>query len=561
MARHKVLSTGYTFTNGSRTITITDSKFAGFNRGNIRLIINETQNKVICSSMQKANVTVSGSNITFSSSLPVLATGDELTIEMDMGFVGADTLAVEVTAGKVSVAAALTTKGQASTSADSFDLMASKILAVTGNVTVTPVDVPSVWHDLAYEIAQWNDVTVPYRFAVLLPQGTNQVALQYGYKFKVSDGTIYSSTQSLVTIGGNESGRSGKLTKYIIFGFQTPVATLDFSSYPYISMAKKILMSYNYGMDISGIKFDGSYAGRLVNDSSLQYPLTYNSIRNKLTFTQYQYRNALNGLFIFPSFTGDATALERSIVFSDSMFYYSGITDIIFPNNIYSLTILGFQVFAGCNFMKVLRIPSSLNDFTVGGSQVFNSSWVILYIEDGVKNLNITSMTFYQSLMTYLYIGVPATSFSATFANSPNTLTWIELGAGWNFTIDLSGNAYLTAANNYPYICQKLVDYRADGTNTPTITADGTTTITGTNTQFTKVHHVGETIYVNAVSKVISTITDDNHMVMTTTVASGTNVSYGMNKVLTLASANKTALTAAYPTWQTDLQAKGWTIA
>lgn len=570
MARHKVLSTGYSFTNGSRIITITDSKFAGFNRGNIRLIINETQNKVICSSMQKANVTVSGSNITFSSSLPVLATGDELTIEMDMGYVGADVLAVEVASGKTLLASSLTTKGQASTSSDSFELMSSKVLAITGNVTVTPLDISSVWHDLAYEIAQWNDVTVPYRFAILLPQGVNQVALQYGYKFKISDGTIYNSTQSLVTIGANETGRESKLTKYIIFGFQTPVATLDFSSYPYIPLARKIQMAYNYGMDLSGIKFDGSYSGRLVNDTSVKYPITYNSVRNKLTFTLGHYRKALNGVFEFPQFTLDAITAERSITITESMFDSSGIVDIIYPENLYSLTFGGSGAFLGTQ-IKTLRIPGTLNDFiwTASASYAIQSSTVSsIVIERGIKNITLGNQVsmFYASYLQYMFIGLPVLTFNfgnQFFGNPPLTLTCIELDLGWNFTVDLSLAIYLTATNAYSYICQKLIDYRANGVNTPTLqTSTANVNVIGTNTQFTKVHHVGETIVIGGVSKTISTIVDDTHLTISTNGSvTNSGLSYGMGKTLTLASAVKTALTSSYPTWQTDLQAKGWTIA
>jgi hypothetical protein len=55
-----------------------------FTAEDIRLIVNETQKKVIASSMQKDNVIdVTGNVITFANTLPALATGDILTVEID----------------------------------------------------------------------------------------------------------------------------------------------------------------------------------------------------------------------------------------------------------------------------------------------------------------------------------------------------------------------------------------------------------------------------------------------------------------------------------------------
>lgn len=73
----------YTFTPGERSITLT--KFATVTVPDIRLIVNETQKVVICSSMQKDLVTCSGNVITFVDTLPALQAGDQLTIEVDTG--------------------------------------------------------------------------------------------------------------------------------------------------------------------------------------------------------------------------------------------------------------------------------------------------------------------------------------------------------------------------------------------------------------------------------------------------------------------------------------------
>lgn len=51
----------------------------------IRLVVNETQKKVICSSMQKSNVIVADNTITIPTSICTMQQDDKLTIEIDKG--------------------------------------------------------------------------------------------------------------------------------------------------------------------------------------------------------------------------------------------------------------------------------------------------------------------------------------------------------------------------------------------------------------------------------------------------------------------------------------------
>jgi len=72
-----------TFTPGTRSITtgITDLTI-----DDIRLFINESQMKVICSSMQKDNIdSISSGVVTYKDTFPVLAEGDHITFEIDKG--------------------------------------------------------------------------------------------------------------------------------------------------------------------------------------------------------------------------------------------------------------------------------------------------------------------------------------------------------------------------------------------------------------------------------------------------------------------------------------------
>ena len=90
------LTTNYTFTAGTRSITVSET----FTVENIRLIVNETQKVVICSSMQKDNVSVADGVITYSSSLPALQAGDKLTIELDNGVIPIFSANAEIMVGK-----------------------------------------------------------------------------------------------------------------------------------------------------------------------------------------------------------------------------------------------------------------------------------------------------------------------------------------------------------------------------------------------------------------------------------------------------------------------------
>ena len=81
----RTLIKGYTFTAGTRSIDCSNSN--PFDIENIRLIVNETQKVVICSSMQKdLIVSIIDGVITYSETLPVLAEDDKLTIEIDYAY-------------------------------------------------------------------------------------------------------------------------------------------------------------------------------------------------------------------------------------------------------------------------------------------------------------------------------------------------------------------------------------------------------------------------------------------------------------------------------------------
>ena len=125
----RTLIKGYTFTAGTRSIDCSNSN--PFDIENIRLIVNETQKVIICSSMQKdLIVSIIDGVITYADTLPTLANDDKLTIELDLGVSGAEALEAEVYEGKTNIADAISDKGIPATSADTFSILASKITQI-----------------------------------------------------------------------------------------------------------------------------------------------------------------------------------------------------------------------------------------------------------------------------------------------------------------------------------------------------------------------------------------------------------------------------------------------
>ena len=164
------LTTDYSFTAGTRVITVAGEPFTV---ENIRLIVNETQKKVLCSSMQKDFiVSVVDNVITYSNSLPALVAGDKLTIELDSGVLPVFSANAELAEGKALIADNLTTMGVVASGSESLTALGAKVLQAGLNVSVTPLtNYPPVWHDLFTVMADVYDVTKPYMYALLLTRG------------------------------------------------------------------------------------------------------------------------------------------------------------------------------------------------------------------------------------------------------------------------------------------------------------------------------------------------------------------------------------------------------
>ena len=106
----------------------------------------------------------------------------------------------------------------------------------------------------------------------------------------------------------------------------------------------------------------------------------------------------------------------------------------------------------------------------------------------------------------------------------------------------------------------ELVDKRADGVNPTTVSTNSTSPIvTGTNSQFTKVFVVGDTININAAgNRTIASIDSDTQLTLTANAAAtGTGLAYNINKTLTLGVTNLARVSAPEIAVATE---KGWTI-
>jgi len=322
----------YTFTAGTRTVQVADD--ITFSLRDICLFINETQGKFYRRALLLDKITLNAetNEITFSDDFPVLTDGDKLIIDIDH-LENAEGLTIEMNEGKKRIADALTLKGQNSTSSDTYQQMADKVVAIVSDITVTPVQSNNpYWHDLAYEVAQWADAENPYAVALLLSSSVDSIFLTGAQRYKTSDGTIYTGNQTVAISPVNETGRETKRTKFVIYRTNTPFFAMNFGSYANTPMVKKILGAYNYGNDLSAIGFDGTYSGELVNDAVTKNPIVFGSQRKSLTLYQYQFRNSTNCSFIFPEFAADASDAEKTITIPTQCFFGAFISDIQFPS-------------------------------------------------------------------------------------------------------------------------------------------------------------------------------------------------------------------------------------
>ena len=587
------LNKNYSFVAGSRSITVTGDTF---DIQDIRLIINETQKFIICSSMQKDLITsIVGSVITYSNALPVLVAGDKLTIEIDSEIGEGIGIINDYDNYRAKVAAATTLKGQNLANSDTADSAYNKIISITSNIYVEPAEqLNPYWHDLQYEVAMWADAENPYAFAILLEPSITEVFLSGATRYKLSDGRTFDSN-STQTFGANESGREDKLTKYVIFRTPTPYFSNSFGSYPNTTLNGRILSAYNYGNDLSAISFDGVRIGFIENDTTTKNPIVFGSDRKLLTLTTGQFRSTKISKFVFPAFADDATTSEKSnLVIPDYFMDGSAIYDIQFPVGLTTLTISGINAFQNCSSLTTLILPVELTTLTISGFSAFYqcTSLTTLIFPVGLTTLTIsggyafsncpslTSLILPVGLTTLTISGINAFNGcnSLTTAYFPKSITYIyiqnlntasaltklEFENKWATTVNVP-NTTLTAENTKLYILDRLADKRGDFTNATTATMLTTSPIVRfTNGNCLEIFRAGNTITLTGGTvRTILTVDNANQVTLTANGSHNlTNVAYDINRTLTLTSTVKALLVTAYgSTWADAYTAKGWTIA
>jgi len=185
----------YTFVAGSRSITISDTNFTD---QDVIVILNETQKKLLAGSFNKdLIISVVGGVITYSNTLPVLATGDKLSIDIDYGVNCVIAANQEFLDGKIAVSNALNSQGQASNTTDSLTLMASKIQSIKGEINVCPTTLPYFYHDLADILGGVITIERPRAFCILLSKTATTINLNGGSRFDLSDGRVFTDPQTI----------------------------------------------------------------------------------------------------------------------------------------------------------------------------------------------------------------------------------------------------------------------------------------------------------------------------------------------------------------------------
>jgi hypothetical protein len=553
------------FVNGSRAITIANN--SAFTAADIRLIVNETQKKILGSSMQKDLITsVVGNVITYTSSLPVLATNDVLTIEIDFGIPSSVAVVSEITDGKAEIATAINNRGGSASGSDSFSTLATKIgTALLPAVNITPLtNYPDSWHDLFVVMASVYDPTYPYMYAVLLDRSTPTAVMDM-----LVDGTI-------VVKGGEVD--AGKITRWTVF----KRSSQNFG-FAYNSTFKPYVIGFaTFNANIQNLIFNGS------SPVFLHYNSSYTVA--DIVFSTYQFHaTSINKLTIPGSTTMVLTA--NNIFYQSKFTYFSidyGITVLtISGNNIFSynasltffslpeslttISMTGLNEFTACSSLVFIKWPSLLTSLTIASNGCWQDCTALQSIAfpNSLATLALTGQyLFYRcTALTYVYLPNVSTSFSLTadntIFNGCTALTTIELGTNWKWTVNL-GSAAATYLNHdciVNLIFAKLVDKRADGVNATTVTTSTSSPIvTGVNSQFTKVFVVGDTINVNGTgNKTILSIQSDTQLTLTTNAAStGSGLSYAINKTLTLGATNLARVSAGEIAVATN---KGWTVA
>ena len=460
----------YSAVAGSRNIVIIDAP-SDITVENIRLIVNETQKVVICSSMQKDNiVSVSSGVVTYVDSLPAIADGDQFTIECDYGTSEEyQSLEQEVHSGKLAIANAIKSKGGSADNSHSLETLAADVATIPdpSGSSENPVVVQFASSSAVAAIAKHYSADTPCAIAFVWLSGDKDeytVALPSCDKLALSDGTYQENfAGGSVTIAPVE----GDLWKYAVcmFGSTNNAQSVSatYASGKPTSLYEFAAINMNI-LTING--FSGTNARIITSNVSVS------DVGNNC-FEKYYFINI--------PFKG-ITQLS-----GNSCFYgCSSLQSVDMPS---LQTISGGSAFQACSSLQSVNMPSLQ---TISGTYCFNGCTLLQSIElpslttisnyqcfTGCSNLQsviLPSLTCFNSNQCFTYdlnlnkieikqgtdFSLNFSSWNPTEALLTNSTSLVEEGE--SFTSNREKLLY----NIRTYMCAKLKDMT--GLTAPTYT-------------------------------------------------------------------------------------------
>ena len=327
---------------GSRNITLIDAP-TDMTVENIRLIVNETQKIVICSSMQKDNiVNVSGGVITYVDTLPVIADGDKFTIECDFGTIEEyQSLEQEVFAGKMSIANAIKLKGGSASNQHSLEVLAQDIATIpdpSGSaenpVVVQLADGGSAVAAIAKHYSADTPCAIGYVW-LSADTETYTVSLPSCDKLALSDGTLQN------TFAGGEvsiAPVSKQLWKYAVCMYSTEHAAQNVAATYAAGQAASLYELCVLNINIQAINgFSGTNARLILSDGNV------NDVGN----------SAFQGYY-FKTLPFDIKQISGGYAFQGC----NSLQSLDLPS---LTTISGGYAFQSCKSLQSLNLPSLTN--------------------------------------------------------------------------------------------------------------------------------------------------------------------------------------------------------
>ena len=353
---------------GSRNITLIDAP-TDMTVENIRLIVNETQKVVICSSMKKDNiVSVSGSIITYADTLPVIADGDKFTIECDFGTSEEyQSLEQEVFAGKMSIANAIKLKGGSASNQHSLEVLAQDIATIpdpSGSaenpVVVQLADGGSAVAAIAKHYSADTPCAIGYVW-LSADTETYTVSLPSCDKLALSDGTL------LDTFAGGEvsiAPVSKQMWKYAVCMYAQEHAAQNVAATYAAGQPASLYEVCFLNISIQSINgFSGTNARLILSDGNV------NDVGNKC-FQGYYFKNLP---FDIKQISGDHAFQGCTSLQSIDLPSITTINAYAFRNctslqsvNLPLLTSIGPYIFFECQSLQEVKLPSltGIKEFT-----------------------------------------------------------------------------------------------------------------------------------------------------------------------------------------------------